>query len=321
MRENLIGYLLGALSATETEEVEQSLESNPGLRDELNTLAPALTPLKALEEDVAVPAGLASRTTQWIAQQRVARAPAAPVFSVPSRWAAADIIVAASVLVALSMLFVPALNQSIHLARLSRCQDRLRQLGTALTQYSETRDGFFPVIQTTGPLSVAGMYAPALFEQRLVQDPGTLICPGSPQAEQPMMQQMPTAAEIQQAQATRLAQLRKQIGGSYAYNIGYVQNGDYHATKNMHRTRYALLADAPADGAHQGKQSTHHVGRGQNVLMEDGHVVLLLSGVDEVNQDHIYLNEMGEVEVGLHLHDAVLASSDVTPVLPVLAEK
>jgi hypothetical protein len=69
MRDNLLGYLLGALDAAEYAEVEMALERHPHLRDELQLLRRRLEPLDAIPADHEPPAGLASRTCLCVSQQ------------------------------------------------------------------------------------------------------------------------------------------------------------------------------------------------------------------------------------------------------------
>src|SRR5688572_19191365 len=70
-REQLLGYLLGALEDPEREQVERELAVNARLRDELAEIKAALDKvgLSDSPEPVEPPAGLAERTCQFIAEQ------------------------------------------------------------------------------------------------------------------------------------------------------------------------------------------------------------------------------------------------------------
>jgi hypothetical protein len=67
MREHLLGYLLGALDASQQREVEQALENDPQLRRELELLDGALEPLRADRGLHEPPVGLADRTLDAVA--------------------------------------------------------------------------------------------------------------------------------------------------------------------------------------------------------------------------------------------------------------
>ena len=94
------------------------------------------------------------------------------------------------------------------------------------------------------------------------------------------------------------------MGGSYGYNIGYVSNGRYQTTKNLRRSTFAILADAPA--AASPYHSLNHEGRGQNVLFEDVHVQYLTTCKAHGCSDNIFVNDDGKRAPGLHRNDAVI---------------
>jgi len=316
MRDNLIGYLLEALEPSEHQAVKQQLERDPQLREELKVLERSLTPLTADEGHYEPPAGLAQRTCAYVANCVTSLAHA-EVFSStahsPSRWRMADFVVAAGIVFAASMLCFSAVNQSRFRAHVLGCQNNLRQLGMALTQYSSRHGNMFPNVALRGKTGVAGIYAPKLVNNGYLLNSGALICPGSASAVDAASFHVPTVEEVERADRARLAELHRKMGGSYAYNIGYMQDGQYKTTKNAHRESFALMADAPIDDALP-KASGNHGAFGQNVLFEDGHVAHLTSCKAGACGDNIYLNDDGEVAPGLHSNDAVLGSSFVRPV-------
>ena len=61
-KELLLGYLLNALDARESVQVERNLERNPSLRSELAALQQEIAPLDYIADSVEPPPGLASRT-------------------------------------------------------------------------------------------------------------------------------------------------------------------------------------------------------------------------------------------------------------------
>lgn len=78
LREDLLGYLLGALEPEDHRRVDRALSENEQLRDELTALRQQMVPLAHLDELArkeatqpaeAFPAGLARRTCEWVARQ------------------------------------------------------------------------------------------------------------------------------------------------------------------------------------------------------------------------------------------------------------
>src|SRR5690349_17686735 len=68
-REHLLGYLLGALSPDELEQVESEIERNPALRTEMRQLRACVENVGLAEERATYepPAGLAERTCRYVA--------------------------------------------------------------------------------------------------------------------------------------------------------------------------------------------------------------------------------------------------------------
>jgi hypothetical protein len=100
------------------------------------------------------------------------------------------------------------------------------------------------------------------------------------------------------------------MGGSYGYAFGYRDNGRYKPTRNRYRDTFALAADVPADDLNS---SPNHGRAGQNVLLEDGHVIYLCTRRLEGSGDDIFQNDLGEVAAGCHADDSVVARSDASP--------
>lgn len=314
MRDQLIGYLLEALEPGEMAEVAAQLNRDPQLKRDLEILARGLEPLAGEKAPFEPPAGLARRTGEFVVSQtRVMTAPAPR----SNRWTWADAAVAAGLFIAAAALFFPAVNQSRFAGRVLACQNNLRELGVALTNYSDLHDGYFPNIPADGRLSAAGIYAPRLMEGKYLSNHNLLVCPASPLAEEVQDFHVPTCKDLQVAPDAVVVRLHRQMGGSYGYNIGYVAGGQYHGTRNLHRTNFAVMADAPSSSTPFG--SPNHGGHGQNVLFEDGHVQYLTSCKARGCKDDIFLNDQGQLAAGVHLHDAVIGPSHARPlVIPVL---
>jgi len=319
MREQLIGYLLSALEPDEHQIVEAQLSRDPQLKRELDLLSRSLQPLACDREHYHAPLGLAHRTCEFVAEQaQILPAPSTPAYA-PSSWRLSDMVVAAGIFIAATMLFFPALNQSRFAARLLGCQNNLRELGMGLTNYADLHQGYFPDIPAQGECAAAGIYATKLIEGGFLANPRVIICPASAAADEETDVLVPTSQELLNAQGPRLIVLQKKMGGSYGYNIGYVSGGKYQATRNLHRPRFAIMADAP--NAEAPFRSLNHGDCGQNVLFEDLHVQYLTTCKARGCKDNIYVNDDGHVALGKHLNDAVVGPSHARPVIVPTAEE
>jgi hypothetical protein len=333
MREDLLGYLLNALDDAERQRVFEALQKDPQLRQELESLRHQLRRLDATNVDFEPPAALAELTCDLVegyAEERPLAAPAkrqtrsvgwARVRSAacetcfPSgTWSAADTIVMAGVLLAVSLLFFPAIAGSRYRAQITACGDNLRNLGIALAGYSEQHQGFFPSIPVSGNRSVAGIYAVLLAESERLENPRILLCPGSRWGTQRADFRTPTLAELDQARGPQLFDLQRDMGGDYAYSLGTYSDGYYRPPRHLLRERFALLADAPSLHL-PGRQSGNHWGRGQSVMFGDLHVEFLSTPEYEPLGDDVYRNRQGFAEAAADEFDSVLGASNARPLI------
>lgn len=321
MREHLLGYLIGALDPSEAEQVERLLEEDPQLEHDLNLVRANLEPLALDSGHCDPPDGLARRTCQFVASRRVGLCTDESCGRA-ARWGFQDMLIAAGILTAASMLFFPALNQSRFLAQRRVCQDNLQRIGTALVQYSMVHKNYFPYIPDHGHLASTGLYAPALFHSGFLTDKQRFLCPSCGKLQNSDFT-IPTYRELIAASSEKLQRLRHMMGGSYCFTFGYLSGGRYVGTKNLGRQQFALLSDSPctmkADFDHN---SANHRSRGQNVLFEDGHVDFLTSTRcnRENGCDDIFANENGVLGPGLNRDDSVIAPAWIEPVVGAAAE-
>ena len=328
VQEQLLGHLLGALDDPEHEVVATRIKDDPKVCDQWERLAEQVRPLAAARQEVDPPPRLAEMTCRLVAleaeeEKRNAATPAAagrPGMSTvdapagrSSRFRWLDLAVTAGVLLAASLLVIPAIQDSRSHSRLIACQDNLRQVGRWLGQYSERHDGRFPEVPAEGKLAAAGIYAPTLLSADLLPDHTRLVCPGSPLAERREFS-VPTVDDVQAATGTRLLVLRQTMGGSYGYSFGHMRDKVYRATKNLYRSGFALMSDAP-DPAQPDLLSLHHEGRGQNVLFEDNGVRFLATSQPYEGADDYFTNDEGQISAGVHPDDAVIAPSGTAPIV------
>lgn len=314
MREQLLGYLLGALDASEHEDVAARLRRDPELQAELQSLRERLS-LFDNDDDEApcAPPGLAVRTCQFI--QRRMEAIEWQMRGAGSQWRLIDVAVAAGVVVAMCMLFFPAVLKSRFQAQILTCQDNLREIGMSLVDYSRANRGYFPRIPRSGPHAVAGSYAPQLVQSGRLADPIRVRCPGDKSPPLPLRQNplTVTVQQLEEMAETELAVIQREMGGSYGYTLGYVENGEYHDVKNQGRATFAVMADAPSDLL--SGSSSNHGAAGQNVLFEDMHVDFTSSPKLPARGDDLYFNDLGLPGAGRHADDSSIGKS-ATPVFP-----
>lgn len=330
MREQLLGYLLDAIEPDERERLEDQLRRDPDLQRELELMDDALEPLRIADVPIDPPADLAERTSRMVAAYRSGKPitqTGAPVRVTPAligdksteelagdvgrRKTLADMAVAGGLVVAATLLLFPAIQQSRAGARLNQCQNNLRQIGLALAHYCMHNQGYYPPI---GSSETAGIYAAYLQQGGYVHGRGWNLCPASAHATCSGDGYVPTFEELRAASGPARIRLQRGMGGGYGYTLHYVENGVYRCLRRRDCATLAVMADVPS-GQLSGLLSANHGGCGQNVLYDDGHVRCLCRCTAEGGHDHIFLNSDGLLAPGTHAGDAVIASSDVIPVV------
>lgn len=322
-REQLLGYLLGALDRSDQEQVETDLDHDLELRAELDRLSARVRQMGLGEEPrhFEPPVGLAERTCRFVARQTeplVTRAAALSSYDGAAqqrRMTWYDMITAAAVLIIGVSLFFPAVSHSRFQARIASCQNNLRQIGQAMHGFSEAQpDGRFPAPEASGKRAAAGMVASHLVAHRLTDSPN-FLCSGSPQRRRAGEFRVALPDAVDAAEGPELAAMQRAMGGDYGYNLGYVADGQLQPPQNSRRGQYVLVADAPSD-MQPNRVSSNHGGRGQNMLYEDGHVQFLPQISSSQLLDDPYHNREGWVSAGLDRDDAVLGASADHP-LPI----
>jgi len=319
-REHLLGYLLGALSPNEHDEVEAEIERNPSLRTELQRLKTCIEKVGLVDERPGFepPAVLAQRTCRFVAD-------AARRVSLPSgrlsgqdverarRFTWSDFVTIAAVIVAAASLFFPALSFSRTASRIATCQNQLRLIGFGMQEFSDLQpDHSFPGPEAEGPRAAAGIVAPILVSQNLANSQ-MFLCPGSPRSGNAGNVRVPLLEELNGAGGKELAALQKAMGGDYGFNMGYVDGGKLLRAANSRRGQYVLAGDAPSNSRPR-RASANHADRGQNVLFEDGHVHFLRQLPIDPTLDDPFHNRNGWVAAGVDRDDAVLGASEDSPI-------
>lgn len=310
MRDQLIGYLLGSLEPEEHEVVAAHIERDPEMRRCLDLLEASLAPLTADAGLLPAPVGLADRTSRRVLTRSIATSQTPR--TVRAGWSWSDLAVAAGIFLAASLLFFPAVNFSREQSRVAYCQNNLRMVGSALGQYSQVHGGYLPYVP---PQGLAGWYAPTLVHNGYVDNSRVFLCPGSTLATEkefivPRIEDTygPTAV----ASLARVKQ--RTVGGSYGYTLSHVDGGVYQPLRDLSRSAFPLMSDAPT-GDPTNLASLNHA-TGHNVLFEDGHADRLIQPVrlrTTGGLDQLFLNDSGAISAGLSADDAVIGASDAVP--------
>lgn len=360
MDEDLLGYLLGALEPHEMRRLENRLRTDGELRAELSRIEQALSPLaESHDPGDEPPADLVANTLANLpplpaadaesgVDGRAAGSASPRLTPVDGRWDAGsgsakgwtDWVAAATAAAILLGLLLPALAEGRFEARKVACQEQLRELGTAITQFVlRSEQDRLPAVAASGPEAFAGVYAIRLNDAGLLPDGSVRWCPSLPKpgggtdadlatyaaafnasssARVSPERLLIAAAELHHTAVDELRELQRLVGGHYAYTLGVIDNRRFGSPRYEGRSTFAVMSDAPLGGASKSRRSASRIGhnrRGVNVLYESGTVRFIpLEAIDTI-PDHPWLNVRGEVEAGIHIDDAVLAPSWRAPFL------
>ena len=326
MQENLIGYLLGALDEDEMAQFEAELDRNVDLQRRVQDAARSLQVLEYVDVDDEPPVGLVEATCQAVTSSTVSvsRRKGARKRSSKSRpnrelaydtesWSMIDMVVAASVFFVACLLFFPAINNSRFHAEIAGCQDNLMNVGRALIEYSgHSPQGTFPKIPKSGPLGVAGMYAPTLIEHGLITEDHEFFCPSTTSYRtNNVALTIPRISEIAAASpGPATAAMQKKMGGSYGFVLGIMEGDKVRGIRNQGRSNFALMTDTPVCETMPLKRELK---KHCNVFFECGNVRVLPLNAQSWQGDRLYENDNGQNFAGVHDNDAVIGASAAKP--------
>lgn len=346
--ETLLGYLIGGLSDDENARIEGMLERDGSLRQRLRDLRSMLEPLAGgfvtegfdpadsntasntadsnTDDAVYEPrAGLVSDTMSRIIEQESSKSHRSVGFGgasnldwseapIGTRLAWLDSLVALAAGIIFLSFLLPTIWRWRESARQISCAENLRNLGVALTGFADfSPQHRFPAINTSGPLTFAGVYAIRLQDASRLDSTKWLHCPSNDYIDFPMS--VPTSSEFLTAAPDQQRIWRYVVGGNYAYNLGNLVNGKYQSPRSDSPVRVALVGDMwpKTLGAidNVGSPIVLHGDRGANILYSDGSTqwIRIPDQVQGLAVDHPFLNADLEQGVGRGLNDACLAPS------------
>jgi hypothetical protein len=325
--DNLLGYLLDALDEPAQQEVELQLRRQPLVQQKLEVLRQAVEPLAADREspDYEPAPGLRMRTLARVAEYRCREHQPprpAPVLrpSVPasrSWWSRADVLVAASLLLIAFPLLFPILTRLQERSKIAECQNNLRSLYGAIVSYGEHHSGQLPHLEPNPPQNFAGVTVPILYEEGFLTPEVKLACPATGRR----MVAPVSRAQLQdlyERDSDQFERYIREVGGCYAYPLGYWEAGQLHGFQLPDPSRQdellPIMADRPPFEDSSDPligNSQNHGGTGQNVLRLGGQVQWCTSRNVGPDGDDIYLNRRQELDAGVDRFDSVLAASGV----------
>jgi hypothetical protein len=328
MDEHLVGYLLKALDPATQREVEAYLLAQPEAARKLELLRQALQPLAADRETPLPPPGLRLRTLARIAEYRCRDLPRAPLpLPIRSRppvrswWRRADVLVAAALLLIALPLVPSGLNRWRQHRDILECQNNLRNIYLSLIGYSTRHNGALPQVEEEPPRNVAGIFVPILKDAGLLNHDVSVGCPANGRHPPPSIS-LQELAEIAAEDQPRFMEYARQLGGCYAYTLGYRKDGRLCGLRfdpDQANGYVPILADRPPFdqknylSVDSWKNSPNHDGAGQNVLYLSGRFNFFKSRKVGVDGQDIFLNREKRPEAGLDQWDSVLGASGFHP--------
>jgi hypothetical protein len=340
--ETLLGYILTALPQEELDELESRIASDRELHERVASLRELLFPLEESPQQAYEPSGdLVARTMSLVDACSHDRPLATGEYrastGVPSgftsvvessnrqtRWAWIDSLAVVAAGVTLLCVLLPSIWYSREESRRMACSQNLRKLGSALHEFASfNAKGELPSIDIEGPLAFAGSYVLKLNDAQLLESDNLVWCPT--QAVAPRHLGIPSMQQYLASSIDGQRSWIKTIGGSYAYHLGNIVDGNYQTPRIASRK----IGDLPAPDfvpvvgdsvdlsiQRDSAESLPHASLGSNLLYNDGRVqTIRLTNIDEsLGVDHPYLNRHHARAVGIGQDDTCLAPSFVPPV-------
>jgi len=320
MKDNFIGYLLGALDEEEQRQVEAFIASHPEANAELDLLRHALEPLACDKDVFEPPPDLAMRTIACVAEHIVAteekviesgvspvadfilslsRRPAPGEMAVypwhpgeasPPQVRRRDLVATLGLTAALLLIGAAGVMTLRQTDEVQACQNNMRQVHNGLESFCNSQpDGRYPQVgdgekveTTLDTMRKTCSIAPA-----------TLSCPGVTH------------------ESKGLAVI------DYAYSLGYRDDHGQLAGRFLDSDRdvFPIFADAPIRKDGESTPKNHR--KGQNVLFAGGHVRFCTSpNVGPENNgtaDDIYFNTERQPRAGNGRWDTVLGCATDQP--------
>lgn len=313
MDENLVGYAVGGLDEDEAQALAVQIEHDSALAERYARYCEVVACLAPLRDknDPPPPPHLHMHTIARLAsvltdlepppprQSKLTPSALAkmvrfdrtnvPSVSRPAPWRRVDVLLALCATFLFVALGLVALGELHRKYQLVQCQNNLRQLFLALTDYAMRGDERFPQIPADPPDNRASVFVQLLLERGSLVSTASTVCPVEP------------------------------TGLPFAYTLGYRDSeGKLCVLGRLGDTvghdLLPLAADYPTQCLISATITLHSPhGTGGNVLFVGGHVRLCQHANVGLDNDDIYHNDAGQVRAGLHWADSVLGRGDDAP--------
>jgi hypothetical protein len=307
----MLDYALGQLEDAARTAADRELATSPDLTARLGRLDRGLRQLlDDGDDDLMPPPGLAGRTLALVGESRRRRRTILDFVPVAVPFRAADVAVAAGVLLAGLLTLLPAVHRSRVGMAQAGCTYNLQQLGRALWLYGG-HHSHYPFGPEQNPAAHTGTFVALLNDEHLLPDLKLLDCPSNgPCRVRPTL---PKFQELCALERTDPDRYREMLCWDYAYNISYKHpSGRVEPLEARHSALVPLLADKPDHEEHRRilpGNSPNHGGLGQNVLFTDLHVGWFGGRRLSPEDDDMFLNAEHRMAPGLNRSDAVLCPS------------
>lgn len=204
-QEDLIGYVLGALDASEEQTIASALEQDLTLRERLAEVEDKLSNLPDRFVEIDPPAGLLDKTLNTISivdttfgNEDDSHSLSKPTDTVrlPSRmsadsetgvkksnWSLIDLVVSCSVCLVFASILLPSIASSRFQSDMLFCQNNLRTIGYNLASIADSYDGKLEVVRHNDQIDV-GQYVKMMIDAELAAESSGMICPSDPLKEQ-----------------------------------------------------------------------------------------------------------------------------------------
>jgi hypothetical protein len=233
------------------------------------------------------------------------------------------VLVAATLLLVLLPLIPMGLSHLKERRNIIACANNLRLFAVALGNYSDHHEGALPKVEEVPPFNVAGVFVPALNQDRVLGSGVSVSCPAKGLAQPPRQVSLHDLAMEHERDRERFERLTLDLAGCYAYSLGYRgPDGRHYGLRfradESEKDHIAVMADRPPFQDQRERpsltaNSINHGGKGQNVLFLSGRVGFFTSRNVGVEGDDIYLNRNNVSAAGLDRFDAVLAPGNFQP--------
>jgi len=297
--QQIIGHLLGALDDDEQAYLDARLELDESCCRRMAPWRTRLAPLEMMRPDYEPPPGMAARTCRLVEAfgpppprprpRRDSLSPAMVQLGGPAPVGWSDMIALGSLLLMLAALMLPALDSSRLHARATGCQNNLRQLGLAMTEYGRRHGEPLQRLAAGGCLTGAGLCAAEMLQSAIDSAGDRPLCPNAwlavlgaaaeslsmPASERQTSIYSPASLTAFPRRGFAPGELFFSTGGGEIYTCllpGDWRDGTRDATEaELPAAATHLLADAPSVIS-PGEAGEPHGGLGRNVYFDDGRV-------------------------------------------------